>query len=266
MKKFLLLFLSVYFSMFLYGSDTKIGTYERLGKFVPLNLVFTDEHGVKKTLGEFMENKPTVISVNYFHCPGICGPQIDGMTKSLDKLNLKEGKDYKALTISFVTTDGPKDAMWFKKNHTAVIRKDFNKSAWSFLTTPDKKTVDALTNALGYNFKKIINKQGFIDYIHPAGLVILSPKGKITRYLNGIDYLPFDLQMAIGEASKGIARPTIARAVAFCFSFDPKSNKYVFETKKIFGAVMTLFMIMLFIYFVLTSKSRKRKKGDDLHE
>ncbi len=78
-----------------YASDDKIGTYEKLGNLVPLDLVFVDENNQSKTLGEFMSNKPTVISVNYFNCPGICGPQIDGMTRTIDRMELNEGQDYK---------------------------------------------------------------------------------------------------------------------------------------------------------------------------
>jgi len=249
------------------ASDTKIGTYERLGKYVPLNLVFTNDRGQTKTLKEFINGKPTVISVNYFHCPGICGPQIDSLTKSLDQLDMKEGKDYQALTISFVTTDTAKDAYEFKKNHTSRIRKDFNPNAWSFLVTKKQKTVDELSNSLGYEYKKIKNAQGFTDYIHPAGLVIVSPKGKITRYLSGIQYLPFDLKMALIEATKGTVRPTIARALAFCYSFQPKSGKYVIEFKKIFGVIMTIFLVIIFLYFLITGiKRRKNLKGDYIDE
>jgi len=247
------------------SSNAKIGTYEKLGKYVPLNLVFTNDRGQTKTLKEFMDGKPTVISVNYFHCPGLCGPQIDSLTKSLDKLDMKEGKDYKALTISFVPTDTANDAYEFKKNHTNRIRKDFNPDAWDFLVTNKQKTIDKLSNSLGYEYKKIKNAQGFTDYIHPAGLVIISPKGKITRYLSGIQYLPFDLKMALIEATKGTVRPTIARALAFCYSFQPKSGRYVIEVKKIFGVVMTIFLILIFLYFLITGiKKRNKLKGDDI--
>jgi protein SCO1/2 len=247
-KKIILFLLSIFLLSNACANDDKIGTYERLGKFVPLDLVFTDEKNQTKTLGEFMNNKPTVISVNYFKCPGICGPQIDGMTKTIDRMELTEGKDYKALTISFVKEDTPQDAKTFKNNHISVIRKDFDHHAWSFLTTKNQKTIDTITEAFGYEYKKIINKQGFVDYIHPAGLVVISPDGKITRYLSGIKYLSFDLKMALLEAAKGEVRPTIARALSFCFSFDPENSKYVLATNKIIATVILLMIFGFFIY------------------
>ncbi|WP_331773761.1 SCO family protein [Sulfurospirillum sp. 1612] len=267
MKKVLLVVL-IFGTIFL-QADTpnkngKVGTYEKLGHFVPLDLRFTDEHGVTKSLKEFVDGKPTVISVNYFHCPGICGPQIDSLTKSLGNLKLKEGKEYNALTISFVTTDTPKDAMVFKKNHTQVIKKSFDADAWHFLVTDNNQTMHTFLESLGYEYKKIVNKQGFIDYIHPTDLAIISPKGKITRYLEGIQYLPFDLQMALTEAGAGTVRPTITRALAFCYSFDPQSSKYVVQYKKIFGLVVSIFLIIIFLYFFITGK--KHRKGDKVDE
>jgi len=264
MRKFLLIVLFLYCAVFTYGSDTKIGIQERLGNFIPLNLVFTDAHGVKKTLGAFMNGKPTVISVNYFHCPGICGPQIDSLSRSLGQLKMKAGKEYTALTFSFVTTDKPKDALFFKKNHTKLIhKKDFNANAWHFLVTDNNQTMNTLLKSLGYEYKKIVNKQGLINYIHPTDLAIISPKGKITRYLEGIQYLPFDLQMALIEAGKGTVRPTISRMITLCYSFDPKSSKYFVAYKKIFGVIESIILLFIFLYFLITGiKQRKKRESE----
>jgi len=263
MKKFLLIMLilgAIFLQADTASKNGKIGTYEKLGHFVPLDLSFTDEHGVTKSLKEFVNGKPTVISVNYFHCPGICGPQIDSLTKSLGQLKMKEGKEYNALTISFVTKDTPKDALLFKKNHTQLIhKKDFDANAWHFLVTDNNQTMNALLKSLGYEYKKIVNKQGFTDYIHPTDLAIISPKGKITRYLEGIQYLPFDLQMALMEAGEGTVRPTITRALAFCYSFDPQSSKYAVAYKKIFGVIMSIFLVIIFLYFLITGKKQKKE-------
>lgn len=264
MKKTIILIIIAVFVLNASASDDKIGTYEKLGGFIPLDLVFTDENNQTKTLGEFMSNKPTVVSVNYFDCPGVCGPQIDGMTRTVDRMELVEGQDYKALTISFVKTDTVAQAKSFKQNHINVIRKDFDKNSWNFLTTDNQKTIDILTDTLGYEYKKIINKQGLVDYIHPAGLAVLSPEGQITRYLSGIKYLSFDLKMAILEAAKGEVRPTITRALSFCFSFDPENSKYVLATNKIIATVILFIIVVFFIYMLITGK--KRKRGENLNE
>lgn len=261
MKGLLILLLIVL--TFGFASTDKIGTYERLGNSVPLDLMFMNEKGETKSLGEFMEGKPTIISLNYFSCPGICGPQIDGIVTSLNKIQLVEGKDYKALTISFDRNDTAKVAYESKKNHLRVMRSDFNKEAWNFLIPKDKAVIDTLAASLGFEYKKIINKQGFVDYIHPAGLAILSPKGKITRYLNGIQYLHFDVKMALLEATEEKVRPTISKALAFCFSFDPENSQYVLATNKIFATIMLLVIGSLFIYLIIAGKKRKKEIPDE---
>lgn len=258
------IFLFIVLASFVLGSTDKIGTYERLGSLLPLDLVFMNEKGETKTLGEFMEGKPTIISLNYFSCPGVCGPQIDGIVTSLNKIQLKEGKEYKALTISFDANDTANVALESKKNHLRVMRNDFNQESWNFLVPKDQATIDALAFALGFEYKKIITKQGLVDYIHPAGLAIISPQGKITRYLNGIKYLHFDVKMALLEATAEKVRPTISKALAFCFSFDPENSKYVFATTKIFATLMLIVIGGLFTYLIITG--RKLKRGDTHHE
>jgi protein SCO1/2 len=257
MRYIFLIFLVTFSTIF--ADNQKIGTYERLGSYLPLDLIFIDENNQSKTLGDFLQGKPTIISLNYFSCPGICGPQIDGIVKSLDKIELTEGKEYRALTISFSPEDTPVDAQESKKNHLNVLRKDFNQSAWNFLVAKDKSTIDNLVQSIGFEYKKIINKQGYVDYIHPAGLVIVSPNGKITRYLNGIKYLHFDVKMALLEASEGKVRPTISKALAFCFSFDPENSKYVLSINKIFATIM---IILIVIFFLSLTIGKRRKKGD----
>lgn len=245
-----------------FASDEKIGTYERLGKSVPLDLMFMNEKGETKSLGAFMEGKPTVISLNYFSCPGICGPQIDGIVKSLNKIQLIEGKAYKALTISFDANDTANVASESKKNHLRVMRSDFNQDAWNFLIPQNQETIDALASSLGFEYKKIINPQGFVDYIHPAGLAILSPQGKITRYLNGIKYLHFDVKMALLEATEEKVRPTISKALSFCFSFDPENSKYVLAINKIFAIIMLIVIGALFTYLLIAGRKRKKEMPD----
>lgn len=248
------------------GDGSKIGTYEQLGKTIPLDLVFQDETGVKKSLKELMDGKPTVISLNYYNCPGICGPQLDGIFIALDKMKMDETKDYKVLTLSFSPDDTPEDAAKSKKNHLHMMRKDYDKKAWSFLVSDKKETIDALTNALGFEYKKIINKQGFVDYVHPAGLVTISPKGKITRYLSGIKYNPFDLKMALIEASEETVRPTISKALAFCFSYDPEGKKYVFATNKIAATIILTLLLGFFIYLLIAGKNRNKNQRNDEKE
>jgi protein SCO1/2 len=132
-----------------------------------------------------------------------------------------------------------------------MIRKPFPEDAWRFLTG-DKQNIHKLTDAIGFYFKRVGQ-----DFEHPVALIILAPDGKIIRYMVGADPLPFDLKMALVEASQGKIGPAISKVVRFCFSYDPKANKLVFNTLKVTGTVTLLFAIS-FIVFLLF-KGRKQQ-------
>jgi len=91
-------------------------------------------------------------------------------------------------------------------------------------------------------------------------LVILSPDGKITRYMYGTEFLPFDLKMALLEASEGRVGPTLSKVLRFCFSYDPKGRKYVFNTLKVTGIVTLLFALSLILFLVFKGKKKPIKE------
>ncbi len=231
----------------------EIGIIERLGEYAPLHLEFTDEQGDTLWLDEIID-KPTVISLVYFNCPGICSPLLSGKVDVLDRLDLKPGVDFKAITISFDPTDGPPLAKKKKRNYFKAFRKRaFPEDHWKWLTG-DSISIRTFTDGVGFKYK-----QEGRDFIHAGALIVLSSDGKISRYLRGIQFQPFDLKMAITEAAEGRVGPTISKVLLYCFSYDPVGKKYAFNFMKV-GATLFLFMLIIFIAF-LTLK-RKTKKGE----
>jgi protein SCO1/2 len=108
--------------------------------------------------------------------------------------------------------------------------------------------------AVGFLFKR----EGK-NFLHPIALIILAPDGKITRYLYGTEILPFDLKMALLEASEGRTGPTISKVLRFCFSYDPKGRKYVFNTLKITGIVTLTFAFSFILFLVWRGRRSKRE-------
>ena len=95
--------------------------------------------------------------------------------------------------------------------------------------------------------------------VGPACIIILSPEGKVTRYLYGTSYLPFDVKMAIIEAQKGQSRPTINRVLEYCFSYDPEGRKYTLQVTKITATIIIFFALALFIILIVRSSRKKTK-------
>lgn len=235
--------------------DTEVGVVEKLDSIIPMKLVFNDEQGVPVELGTLI-TKPTILFFVYFDCPGICPALLGGTANVLERLDMKMGKDYEVITVSFNPADSPPAAVRLKKNYVhEKLQPDAG--SWHFLTG-DSASIYKLTNAAGFFYQK-----AGVDYIHPSCLIILSPSGKITRYLYGTTFLPFDLKMALIEAQKGLSRPTINRVLEFCFNYDPDGRKYTLQVTKISATIIIFFAIVLLIILVVRS-NRKRSKNQQL--
>jgi protein SCO1/2 len=165
------------------------------------------------------------------------------------------GKDYNVLTISFDPKDTPSIALDKKRNYLEIIKKDYHEESWRFLTGDDEN-INKLTDAVGFRFKKDGE-----EFIHSAALIVLSPNGKIIRYLYGITFLPFDLNMAVTEANQGRIGPTIRKALLFCYKYDPKGRKYALNVTRIAGTAIIIFAGAFFSYLTITGRKRGKKTG-----
>ena len=229
------------------GDPSGIGMDEKLGEWIPLDLTFYDEGGNSISLKHLI-HKPTILAPVYYRCPNVCSFLLFNLAGVINKMPSEPGKEYQVLAFSFDETEKPNLALEKKKMVLKMIEKPFPEDAWRFLTG-DKENIHKLTDAIGFHFKR----QGQ-DFLHPVSLIILSPDGKITRYIYGTEFLPFDIKMALLEASEGKVGPTLSKVLRFCFSYDPKGRKYVFNTLKVTGIVTLLFALALILFLVLKGK------------
>jgi len=256
--KFLLISLVFILTPFYVISDEnqklEIGLEEKLGNQLPEDIVFIDEFGKPVRLGMLID-KPTIISLVYYRCPGICSPLMSGISQMIDRLDLQAGKDYNVLTVSFNPSEDYLMASEKKKNYFANMQKKIDYSSWRFLTG-DSASIAKLTDAIGFRYKK----EGE-DYIHSALITIVSPSGKIARYLYGTDFLPLDVKLAIAEASEGKTGPTIAKIIRLCYSYDPEGRKYVLNITRIAGAGMIIALAGFLIMLTIKKKNKSDKTG-----
>jgi protein SCO1/2 len=226
-----------------------IGIDQKLGQYVPLDLTFNDENGHKVSLKQLIY-KPTILTLVYLHCPNVCSLLLQNLADVLNQLPAEPGKEYSVLAVSFDETEKPSLALEKKKIYLQMIEKPFPEGAWRFLTG-DKESIHKLADAVGFHFKRVGD-----DFEHPVLLIILAPDGKIVRYMYGADPLPFDLKIAFIEASQGRIGPTIAKVVRFCFSYDPKGRRYVFNTLKATGIVTIVFALSFIVFLVFKGRRK----------
>lgn len=230
----------------------EIGIDDKLGAQLPLQTQFYDEKGYLVSLKDVI-TKPTIINFVYFKCPGICSPILTELTTIVNHLDMEIGRDYQIVTISFDETEKPDLAASKRENYMALVNKTVPDGAWKFMTG-DSASIRAVTNAAGFLFQR--NGK---DFIHAGAIIIVSPQGKVTRYLYGTQYLPFDVKMALVEANEGRPSPTINKLLKYCFSYNPEGRTYAMNVRRIAGTVTLVLAVGLIVF--LRMKPRKAKKA-----
>jgi protein SCO1 len=231
--------------------DTVIGVVEKLGETVPGDIRVYDEKG-EPVLLENLVDKPTILTLVYYRCPGICSPLMEGVAEAIDRTDLVLGEDFQVLTISFDPRETTDLAVNKKRNHLVLMKKrEEAADHWKFFTA-DSANIARLTDATGFRYRRAGN-----DFIHSATLIVLSPERKISRYLNGTYFLPFEVKMAVIEASEGRVGPTVNKILQFCYSFDPAAQTYVLNITKVVAIIIIFFSAVLLLGLSVKPISRK---------
>jgi protein SCO1/2 len=232
-------------------NDPEVGIAEHLDSYLPKDIYLIDENDQRVCLTELID-KPTIINWVYFRCPGICSPLMEGLANVMDASDLEAGVDYQVFTISFDPSETIDMGRRKKDNYLNLVsKKEAIGKGWHFFVS-DSASIVIGTNATGFNYKKQGN-----DYIHAASVTVVSPKGKITRYLNGISFLPFDFKMAVIESQKGMSAPTISKIMQYCFSYDRVGKAYVLNVTKITGTLILFFATIFFLILIFKPKRKK---------
>jgi protein SCO1/2 len=234
-----------------------VGLDEHLGDTVPRDLHFISETGDTVVLGDVID-RPTIVTLVYYTCPSICRPLLNEVAGTLAKLqavDMQPNRDYRVVTISFDQFDSAAGSSRLKEEYYRLLPDGFPRDAWTSLTA-DSATISSFTEAVGFGFKRNDNDP---DFAHPTSLIVLSPEGKITRYLVGAEYLPLDIKLALIEAREGRVGATIVKFYKFCFSYDPSGQKFVLNATRVVGA-STLVGIAAIVLFVTASGRRREKK------
>ena len=228
---------------------------EHLGEYVPGDITLFDEQGNPVVLGDIVD-KPTLVTMVYFECPGICTPLLNEVADILGKSRLDPVKQpFQLISVSFEPKDTAEMARAKQENYLKLVGRPLPPDTWRFFTG-DQENIDKLTAALGFQYKRAGK-----EYTHPGGMSILSPDRKIVRYLYGLQFLPFDFEMGVYEASTGTVRPTTARLLSFCFSYDPEGRTYVFNLARVVGVVMITSILFFIAFLVYSTRAKRGKEG-----
>lgn len=226
------------------------GIEEQLGDVIPTDLVFRNETGEAVALADYFDGeRPVLLALVYHECPMLCNMVLQGLTKAMGQMDWVPGREFDVLAVSFNPRETPDVAREEKAMILEMLGKPAAADGLHFLTGDDP-SIDALTDAVGFQYRWIEEKQ---EFAHPSALIFLSGHGKISRYIYGIDYPPSDVRRALVEASSGNVGSTLDQVILYCFQYDPNANSYVPHALNLMkiGGVLTMFLLggMLYVYW-----------------
>lgn len=236
-----------------------VGIQEHLGETISLDNTFTDETGKEVALSSFFQAKhPVVISLVYYSCPNLCTLVLNGLTEAINQSDWQLGKQYEIVSVSIDPQNTPDLAAAKKTNYLSELKNQPNAAAhWHFLTSKEEN-VRKLANELGFGYAYDKN-QG--EYAHAAALFVLTPGGKISRYLYGIQYNPRDFRLSLLEASEGKIGTLIDKLLLYCYHYDPMGKKYALfalNLMKLGGALTVIGIVGLLLRL---RKASQRKES-----
>jgi protein SCO1/2 len=230
-----------------------VGYDQRLGEQVPLDLVFRDESGRDVPLRSLFRGRPVVLSLVYYECPMLCTLTLNSLQSALSVLSFDVGREFDVVTVSFEPKDTPALAAAKKKAYLARYRRPGAAEGWHFLTGGEA-SIRALTGAVGFRYAWDSETS---QYAHPAGLVVLTPEGRIARYMYGMEYAPRDLRLALVEASQRQIGNPVDAVLLYCYQYDPMRGRYAASVMRLvrLGGILT---VLALGGFVLVSLRRER--------
>jgi protein SCO1 len=199
-----------------------IGFDQHIDQAIPLDVPFRDESGRAVRIGDYFGARPVVLLFAYYDCPMLCTLVMNGLSTALNVLSLEPGRDFEIVTVSFNPHDTPQTAQAKKAIYIERYKHPGASQAWHFLTG-DEPSIDRLTKAAGFRYAWDADTK---QYAHPTGVIVLTPDGRLARYLFGIEYGPRDLRYALVEASAGQVGNAVDTLVLYCYHYDPLTGRY----------------------------------------
>jgi protein SCO1/2 len=239
---------------------SKIGFDQKLGSRISLDTSFRDEQGNNVTLRTFFDGKPVVLVMGYYQCPMLCTLTFNGMVATMQDMKWSIGNQF---TVVHVSIDPKETAVLAAAKKQACLKRYGRSRAaggWHFLTG-DELAIRKLADEVGFRYAYDSSAK---QYAHPSGLIIITPEGKIAKYLFGVTFEPRELYAALQTASDRKVGSPIQRLVLLCFHYSPLRGKYS-------GVIMIIVRILaagtiagLTWLFIAMARSEKRKRRNQV--
>jgi protein SCO1/2 len=241
--------------MTLRAAQREMAFEQRPGASLPLDVRLREESGREVRLGDYFGGGPVILQLAYYRCPGLCPLSLGGLAESLRGLGETAEDDLTVLTVSFDPADSAELAA--AKRQAYADQDDRFPRGWRFLTGGERE-VKRLAEAVGFRYAY---DPATGQYAHASGIVVLTPEGKVSRYLLGVEYEPRDLRLALVEASQSKIGSPVDSVLLYCLSYDPVTGRYrlaALGAMRIAGA-LTAVVVAALVARALWRERRRRQ-------
>jgi protein SCO1/2 len=237
----------------------RIGFDQRPGAVLPGNLRFTSDEGRAVTLSELYHAKPVLLALVYYGCPNLCNLAMNGLFKAMESLSSTAGRDYTVVIVSIDPTETSTLAAAKKRAQLrAYGRAALHPENGVHFLVGDQASLGALAEAVGFRY---IYDAEHHQYAHPSGLMVLTPEGRIARYLFGIEYAGPSLRLALAEAAgRRIASP-VDQFLLYCYHYDPAAGTYSFLVRRVLSVAAAGTALVLALGIGLLLRGERKRPG-----
>lgn len=204
------------------GDLSRVKFEQHPGQQISRDLVFHNENGRALQLGELFGNRPVILVLGYYRCPMLCTLINDGLINALENLRANVGTDYDVIELSIDPDETAAAAAERKALYVRRYGRAGAAAGWHCLVG-DAKAITQITDEVGYRYAY---DPEIKQYAHPSGVIVLTPHGKISRYVFGVTFNSTELRDALAAAKEGKSGSVLSQIFLLCYHYNPITGKY----------------------------------------
>ncbi|MEZ6232698.1 MAG: SCO family protein [Phycisphaerales bacterium] len=250
---------------------------DKAGEVIDLEALLMNDAGEMVRVGDYFNDgplartpdgrgKPAILALVYYDCPVVCPLTMERLRGAMNKIDYTVGEDFNVLVVSIDhtnTTDmalGEKLAslLSYNRPETPAVR-----AGWAYHTAT-AGNARRLADSVGFQYTFIADAG---EFAHAPGLVLITPDGRVSRYIDGLDYVnqADDIQLGLVEAGQGSIAPTLLdRLILFCFHYDPSKGSYTVQAVRVMqigGVLCMLGIAGLILALRMQEKAKQRRRA-----
>jgi protein SCO1/2 len=233
---------------------------QNLGAQVPLDLPFISDTGAQVRLGDYFHKRPVLLVLDYYRCPNLCGIVLNSLVSSLKNLTYDAGDRYDVVVVSIDPRDKPAISALKKLGYVDTYQRPQTVDGWHFLTG-SPAAIQKLADTVGFHY---VYDKASDQYVHPSGMIILTPDGVTSRYFFGIEFPPIEINNALKVAAASKVNSPVYDLLLLCCRYNPLQGKYgvlIFDIMRVAGCLMVLVLAGYVIHAIWSEPAHDVEAG-----